>query len=149
MYMAAKRKTSDKEARYTIVQDDDGTEFVIPVEKREDWFNWLDLDIDDASRLTLPLYAREMLVETNGMFTFTDPQGLATDEDDLHMATDHMRFPRSRNEVREQVIADLPLYGFSDTQVMTTSELEAIVDYHVEREQNADLGSVKQSPIRW
>lgn len=145
MYMAAKRKASDKEARYTIVQDDDGTEFVIPVEKREDWFNWLDLDIDDASRLTLPLYAREMLVETNGMFTFTDPQGLATDEDDLHMATDHMRYPRNRQEIREEVIGNLMPY----IEFMTMSEVEAIVDYHVEREQNADLGSVKQSLIRW
>lgn len=55
------------------------------------------------------------------------------------MATDHMRFPRSRDEIREQVIADLPMYGLTDPQVMTTSELEAIVDYHVERDQNDDL----------
>lgn len=48
------------------------------------------------------------------------------------MATDHMRFPRSRQEVREQVLEDLG----ADKDFITTSEIEALVDYHQEREQN-------------
>lgn len=48
------------------------------------------------------------------------------------MATDHMRFPRTRAEVREEVIKNLS----EDHDFMTSSEVDAIVDYHIEREQN-------------
>lgn len=125
--MASKRKPSTGEGRYTLVKDNNADSFVIPVEKLEEWFAWLGLEEDDPASWNLPKFARGV----GDMLTFTDPQGLL-EEDDLDMASDHMRFPRSRQEVREQVLEDLG----ADKDFITTSELEAIVDYRQEWEQN-------------
>ena len=48
------------------------------------------------------------------------------------MASDHMRFPRSREEVRESVLENLG----EDREFMTCSEVDAIISYHQELEQS-------------
>lgn len=125
--MASKRRPSTGEGRYTLVKDNNADSFVIPVEKLEEWFAWLELEEDDPASWNLPKFARGV----SDMLTFTDPQGLL-EEDDLDMASDHLRFPRSWKEIREEVIDFLA----KDDEFVTTSEVEAIVDSIYEREQN-------------
>ena len=56
--------------RYCIAHDNSGHEFYIPVDKRDDWDEWLCLPDDDERGWNPPDYARYV----DGIFTFTDPK---------------------------------------------------------------------------
>jgi hypothetical protein len=56
--------------RYKLVSDNSGHDYVIPVEKSDDWYKFMDLDEDDPASWDVPEWAR--MVE--GGLTFTDPQ---------------------------------------------------------------------------
>lgn len=55
--------------RYTIVGDDSGHQFCIPLNRRKEWFEWLEAP-EGSVRDDAPPYA--MRIE--GTFSFTDPQ---------------------------------------------------------------------------
>lgn len=54
------------ERRYFIGGDQSGHQYAVPVELREEWFAWLNLDEDNE----VPTGA----LRIDGDFTFTDPQ---------------------------------------------------------------------------
>jgi hypothetical protein len=57
--------------RYTVVSDDDGHEYVIPVEQRDEFYAWL----ADEERSTYEENDRYDEYRLNGgTLTFTDPQ---------------------------------------------------------------------------
>lgn len=58
-------KSNDQTTEYTLVHDDIGNEYVIPVKKLEDWYMWIDSD-DRHTGSILPPYA----VLKEGFITF-------------------------------------------------------------------------------
>lgn len=61
----------DRESpRYEIVSDNSGHEYYIPVDRYNDWANFMEIDEDDDRSWRVPYFA----IRIDGRFTFTDPR---------------------------------------------------------------------------
>lgn len=56
--------------RYFLAHDNSGHDYVVPVERKEEWFAWLEIPEDDERSWDVPEYARQV----DGRLTFTDPR---------------------------------------------------------------------------
>jgi hypothetical protein len=56
--------------RYCIVGDQSGHDYFVPVERKEEWMSFLELDEDDPGSWDVPEWAERI----DGTFTFTDPR---------------------------------------------------------------------------
>lgn len=57
--------------RFFISSDDSGHDYLVPVDRREDWDRWREIPSDDERSWIVPLYA--VPFETSQL-TFTDPK---------------------------------------------------------------------------
>lgn len=57
--------------RFIIVGDNSGHDYVIPLDKQDNWSAFMSIDEDDPTAWDVPKWARRI----NGPWTFTDPQG--------------------------------------------------------------------------
>lgn len=56
--------------RYFLSSDDSGHEYVVPVSKKVDWYDWLNIPAEDERAWEPPPYA----IRVEGRLTFTDPR---------------------------------------------------------------------------
>lgn len=56
--------------RYFIGSDNSGHEYIVPVEKRDVFWSWSEMDEDDPDSWEAPEYALRL----EGRLTFTDPK---------------------------------------------------------------------------
>lgn len=58
--------------RFFLSQDKDSHWYLIPEDKREDWYTWCDLDTDDDASWDVPSYA-EAINGPPSVVTFSSP----------------------------------------------------------------------------
>lgn len=61
---------SAEKQRFTIVWDNSGHKYYIPVDKSNDWDAFMALEEDDEKSWDVPSFAKMI----DGRFTFTDPR---------------------------------------------------------------------------
>lgn len=57
--------------RYYLAFDGDGHEYVVPVDRHDEWETWAALPVDEHIALIPPSFARRI---TMPLLTFTDPR---------------------------------------------------------------------------
>ena len=60
----------NKQKRFTIVSDNDGHDYYIPVESKDEFYEWL----EDEERSTYAESDKYAYCRIDGTFTFTDPK---------------------------------------------------------------------------
>lgn len=65
-----KYSSSEGAQRYKLVGDNSGHDYVIPIERADDWEKFMDIDEDDPASWDVPEWAKMI----GGGLTFTDPQ---------------------------------------------------------------------------
>ena len=71
--MADAEQSRGAEGRYYLARDNDCHWYVVPVDRSEEWEEWLSLDSDDQRSWEAPAWARAV-GGSPSVVSFTDPQ---------------------------------------------------------------------------